>query len=82
MIWCSTKDETSYLIKSGESELYKIENGSRIIDFSVIDDKVYFRTDKGFGVEKLVQSYETVKEIEVFDKEEEIKNNFEYWLFL
>ena len=76
MIWCSSDDETAYLLKSGESEFYEIKNGKNILEFSVIDDIMYYRTEKGYGKEELKDSFS--QEIEFFNRDDE-KTGFEYW---
>ena len=53
MIWCSTDDSSAYLIKSGGSEMIYIENGSEIIEFSIIDNTLYYRGDNGYDSVRL-----------------------------
>ena len=53
MIWCSTDDETAYLIKSGAEELIYINNGCDIIEFSIVKNTLYYRGDNGYDAVRL-----------------------------
>ncbi|MBQ9532280.1 MAG: sigma-70 family RNA polymerase sigma factor [Eubacterium sp.] len=53
MIWCNTDDSAAYLIKSGSSELINIENGSDIIEFSIVKNTLYYRGDNGYDSVRL-----------------------------
>ena len=48
MLWCSADSKDAYLIESAKSELIPVEGGSDIIEFSIVNDIIYCRSDNGY----------------------------------
>ena len=53
MMWCSTNDTSAFLIKSGSSSLINIPDGCEIIEFSIVENTLYYRGDNGYDAIRL-----------------------------